>query len=129
MICAPRILERCDALARCSETPDKLTRVYLSSEMRVASALALDWMREAGMTVHTDVIGNVCGRYEGAKPGLPALLLGSHLDTVRDAGKYDGMLVFVHRSGCRMASSITGDWRLTPAAWKALAELDPAFRR
>ena len=43
MICAPRILERCDALARCSETPDKLTRVYLSSEMRVASELALGW--------------------------------------------------------------------------------------
>ena len=100
MICAPRILERCDALARCSETPDKLTRVYLSSEMRVASELALGWMREAGMTVHTDAIGNVCGRYEGATPGVPALLLGSHLDTVRDAGKYDGMLGVVSAIEC-----------------------------
>ena len=100
MISAPRILERCDALARCSETLDKLIRVYLSPEMREASALALGWMREAGMTVHTDAIGNVCGRYEGATPGVPALLLGSHLDTVRDAGKYDGMLGVVSAIEC-----------------------------
>lgn len=100
MISAPRILERCDALARCSEASDKLTRVYLSTEMRAASELVLGWMREAGMAVHIDAIGNVCGRYEGATPGLPALLMGSHLDTVRDAGKYDGMLGVVSAIEC-----------------------------
>ena len=97
---AQSILERCDALARCSEAQDKLTRVYLSTEMRAANELVQGWMREAGMAVHIDAIGNVCGRYQGATPGLPALLLGSHLDTVRDAGKYDGMLGVVSAIEC-----------------------------
>lgn len=49
-------------------------------------------MRDAGMQVWQDAVGNICGRYEGMEPNAPALLLGSHLDTVRNAGKYDGML-------------------------------------
>ncbi len=105
---AQRILDRCDALARCSESPDKLTRVYLSREMRAASELVLGWMREAGMAVHVDAIGNVCGRYEGTTPGLPALLLGSHLDTVRDAGQYDGMLGVVSAIECVASLSAAG---------------------
>ncbi len=48
------------------------------------------WMGEAGMTSRIDAAGNVVGRYEGDRPGLPALLIGSHIDTVRNAGKYDG---------------------------------------
>jgi acetylornithine deacetylase/succinyl-diaminopimelate desuccinylase-like protein len=44
------------------------------------------------MQVRQDAVGNICGRYEGTEPEAPALLLGSHLDTVRNAGKYDGML-------------------------------------
>lgn len=97
---APRILARCDELARCSEASDQLTRVYLSAEQRAASTLVTGWMREAGMTVSTDAVGNLIGRYEGNTPGLPALLLGSHLDTVRDAGKYDGMLGVVSAIDC-----------------------------
>ena len=89
---AARMLERCDALARCSEQSDALTRVFLSPEQRAANALALQWMRDAGMNARVDAIGNVVGRYEGEHAGLPCLMLGSHLDTVRDAGKYDGML-------------------------------------
>jgi allantoate deiminase len=97
---AARILEHCDALARCSEQPDGLTRVYLSPELRAASALVLQWMREAGMSAGLDAMGNVVGRYEGERPGLPCLMLGSHLDTVRDAGKYDGMLGVVTGIEC-----------------------------
>lgn len=85
-------MERCDALARHSELPGGLTRVYLSEEQRRASELVLGWMREAGMQARIDAVGNAVGRYEGERPGLPCLMLGSHLDTVRDAGKYDGML-------------------------------------
>lgn len=44
------------------------------------------------MQVWQDEVGNICGRYEAAEAGAPALLLGSHLDTVRNAGRYDGML-------------------------------------
>ncbi|MCQ6261378.1 allantoate amidohydrolase [Alcanivorax sp. MM125-6] len=89
---AERVMARCDELAAISETLDALTRVYLSPEHKRANALAGDWMRQAGMTVHQDSVGNIRGRYEGAAPEAPALLLGSHLDTVRDAGRYDGML-------------------------------------
>lgn len=89
---AQRIMERCDALAEISETPGQLTRVYLSPEHLRANQLVGEWMRAAGMTVWQDSVGNICGRYEGEKPGAPALLLGSHLDTVRNAGRYDGML-------------------------------------
>ena len=44
------------------------------------------------MAAAIDAVGNVVGRYEGERPGAPALLLGSHIDTVRDAGNYDGKL-------------------------------------
>jgi allantoate deiminase len=50
------------------------------------------WMREAGMDVRVDAIGNLIGHYAGATPDAKLLLLGSHLDTVRDAGKFDGPL-------------------------------------
>ncbi|KAB8310287.1 allantoate amidohydrolase [Erwinia endophytica] len=89
---AARVMARCDQLAEISETPGFLTRVYLSSEHLRANALVGEWMAAAGMTVWQDSVGNICGRYEGLKPGAPALLLGSHLDTVRNAGRFDGML-------------------------------------
>jgi allantoate deiminase len=100
MLDPSRILQRCDALARHSELPGGLTRVFLSPESRAAGELVLGWMREAGMQARLDAIGNVVGRYEGDRPGLPCLMLGSHLDTVRDAGKYDGMLGVVSAVEC-----------------------------
>ena len=89
---AARVLARCDALAAISESRDGLTRVYLSPEHLRANACVGEWMQAAGMRVWQDAVGNICGRYEGAEPGAQALLLGSHLDTVRNAGRYDGML-------------------------------------
>lgn len=100
MIDASRILQHIDQLARCSEQPDALTRVYLSEQARAANTLVEQWMREAGMTTRIDAIGNVIGRYEGERPGAPCLMLGSHLDTVRNAGKYDGMLGVVTPIEC-----------------------------
>jgi allantoate deiminase len=107
-ISAPRMLGRLDALARHSEQPDGLTRVYLSPEQRAATALVAEWMREAGMSARLDAIGNIVGRYEGERPGLPCLLLGSHLDTVRNAGKYDGMLGVVSAIECVRALNSSG---------------------
>ena len=98
MVSAARIMQRCDALARHSELGGGLTRVFLSRENRAANELVLGWMREAGMRAEVDPIGNVVGRYEG--DGKRALLLGSHLDTVRDAGRYDGMLGVVSAIEC-----------------------------
>ena len=95
-----QIVERIEELARISETPAHLTRIFLSKEHRAAAELILDWMRSAGMRAHLDAIGNVCGRYEGGQPGLPCLMLGSHYDTVRDAGKWDGPLGVITAISC-----------------------------
>jgi allantoate deiminase len=100
MLDPARIMERCDALARHSELPGGLTRVFLSPEARAATDKVLGWMREAGMQARLDAIGNAAGRYEGERPGLACLMLGSHLDTVRDAGRYDGMLGVVTAIEC-----------------------------
>lgn len=94
------IVERIEALAQISETPDTLTRIYLTPEHRAAADQLLAWMREAGMATHMDAVGNVVGRYEGERPGLPCLMLGSHYDTVRNAGKWDGPLGVVTAISC-----------------------------
>ena len=95
-----RIWERCDTLGRLSEDPGGLTRIFMSKEQRAVDDLTLGWMREAGMSARLDAIGNVVGRYEGEKEGAPCLMLGSHLDTVRNAGKYDGMLGVIAAIDC-----------------------------
>jgi allantoate deiminase len=94
------IVDRIDELARISETPEHLARIFLTAEHRVAADLLLSWMRKTGMSAHMDAIGNVCGRYEGERPGLPCLMLGSHYDTVRDAGKWDGPLGVITAIAC-----------------------------
>lgn len=77
-----------DELAAISAEPDRLVRLFLSPEHRRAADLVAQWMREAGLDVFEDAIGNVRGRI--GKP--PYLVLGSHIDTVIDAGRYDGPL-------------------------------------
>src|SRR3712207_18696 len=87
---ATTVMERCDLLANISEEPGLIVRPYGSQAMREANEIVSGWMRMAGMTARRDQIGNLIGRYEGT--GEKTLILGSHLDTVRDAGKYDGIL-------------------------------------
>jgi allantoate deiminase len=94
------IVGRINQLATISETPAHLTRIFLTKEHCAAADLILSWMREAGMHAHLDAIGNVCGRYEGEVTGLPCLMLGSHYDTVRDAGKWDGPLGLITAISC-----------------------------
>lgn len=105
---ARRIMERCDALARHSEHDGKLSRIFLSKEHRAAAEEVLGWMRAANMDAHMDAIGNVIGRYASVGPDAPCLLLGSHLDTVRDAGRYDGMLGVVTAIECVQAFAEAG---------------------
>jgi allantoate deiminase len=85
-----RIYSRIGELARISDDPDGLIRLYLSPAHRKAADLVAQWMREAGMSVRIDAVGNVVGRREGVPPDAPALLIGSHIDTVSDAGRFDG---------------------------------------
>jgi len=86
-----------DGWARFSEDDEKLTRVFLSPEHKDCAQAVMSAMRAAGMTARIDAIGNVVGRYEAAgfeEEGARAktLITGSHIDTVRDAGAYDGNL-------------------------------------
>ena len=91
---ADEILARCEILARESEQPDRLTRTFLSAPMRRVHEHVACWMAEAGMTVRLDPAANLIGRLpaEGGRDDAPTILIGSHLDTVPDAGKYDGIL-------------------------------------
>jgi allantoate deiminase len=89
---AVRLLERCDQLASHSEEPGRITRPYGTPSLAAARDDLADWMCVAGMTVSIDAIGTLRGRYEGTEPHAAALLLGSHFDSVRDAGRYDGTL-------------------------------------
>ena len=88
----PRLRERLEALAKISDEAGALTRLYLSPAHRRAADLIRQWMEEAGMTSFIDGAGTVVGRYDGETPESPTLLLGSHIDTVRDAGCFDGTL-------------------------------------
>ncbi len=89
---AKQLARRLDELGCVTDEPGKLTRTFLSPAMRRASALVDWWMRHAGLRTRVDAVGNLIGRREGPRPGAPTLVLGSHLDTVRDAGKFDGAL-------------------------------------
>ncbi len=93
------VMARCDDLTRHSSRPDALERVYLSPEHSAGNTAVQAWMRDAGLDTETDAAGNIWGRRAAdgtpqrpATRGEPALVLGSHLDTVPDAGRYDGML-------------------------------------
>jgi allantoate deiminase len=89
---ARQAMDRMDALARISEEPGRLTRSFGSAAMRQANDLVGSWMREAGMSTREDAVGNLIGHHPGTASDAKTLLLGSHLDTVRDAGKFDGPL-------------------------------------
>jgi allantoate deiminase len=94
------IVGRIEELGAISEDARHLARIFLTKEHRAAAELIMGWMRDAGMRAYLDAIGNVCGRYEGASPNLPCLMLGSHYDTVRDAGKWDGPLGVITAISC-----------------------------
>ncbi len=89
---ASEALERVDELARHTEEPGRLTRTYLSAPMKAVHQLLEFWMRDAGMRVRVDAVGNVIGRLESARPNAKTLILASHVDTVPNAGRFDGHL-------------------------------------
>lgn len=89
MSSADKVIECCRALAQFTEEPGRTTRTFLSPPMRDVHRILTMWMEQVGMRVSVDAAGNLRGmRGSGAKP----LLIGSHLDTVPDAGAFDGIL-------------------------------------
>jgi len=89
---ARRLMARLDELAAFTDDPPKLTRLCLSPSHRRAAEQFIAWAKQAGLSARIDPVGNVRARYEGRRPNAPALMIGSHIDTVRDAGRYDGAL-------------------------------------
>lgn len=89
-----RAVARCDFLGGkpYSDEEDLLFRSFLSPGYHCTVKQVAKWMAEAGMATRIDPAGNLIGRYEGSTADSPALLIGSHLDSVRDAGRYDGPL-------------------------------------
>jgi allantoate deiminase len=87
-----RLMARLDDFAQFTDEPGQLTRLYLSPSYRRACERLAEWMREAGLEPEIDPAGNVHARYEGRASRAPALMVGSHIDTVRNAGRYDGNL-------------------------------------
>src|ERR1043166_7658561 len=89
---AQQLVRRLDELARITDESGRITRTFLSSAMRRANALVGEWMQQAGLEIREDALGNLIGRLESSDRKAKTLLLGSHLDTVRDAGRFDGPL-------------------------------------
>ena len=87
-----RVLARCDELAAISEFNDGVLRQYLTPEHQRANQLVARYLAEAGLQSWKDSVGNQWGRLVCPNPDAPRLVLGSHLDTVPYAGKYDGIL-------------------------------------
>ncbi|UGQ47285.1 allantoate amidohydrolase [Massilia endophytica] len=88
----PQVMQWAETLAQWSDDEDGLTCAYMTDAHRKTASQLADWMREAGMDVHIDAVGNVVGRYVSPAPGAKMLITGSHYDTVRNGGKYDGRL-------------------------------------
>src|SRR5580704_11035618 len=89
---ANRIIARCRELAHCTEVAGETTRTFLAPSMHRVHTLLGGWMRAAGMEVRVDAAGNLRGLLRAADPAAPRLLIGSHLDTIPNAGAYDGIL-------------------------------------
>ena len=89
---AAKVIERCRELARISDVPDETTRLYLSSATRDAHTLLTWWLRQAGLEARTDDAGNLRAIRRSAKADAPTLVLFSHIDTVPNAGAFDGPL-------------------------------------
>lgn len=81
-----------DALAAISAEPDRLTRLYLTPEHKRAAELVAEWMRRAGMSVRMDAVAGIHGLLDNGANTPRRLIVGSHIDTVIDAGRYDGAL-------------------------------------
>ncbi|PTA68618.1 allantoate amidohydrolase [Deinococcus arcticus] len=105
---AQRALHACAELARLTETPGEITRTFLCPPSREVTAYLSAWAHDLGLSVRVDAAGNLRARREGPAPDSPTLYLGSHVDTVPNAGAYDGVL------GVTLAYAVAGALRRTP---------------
>ncbi len=119
---AAQVVARCRVLSKIGRVRGSLTRPYGSHAMAQANELVGMWMREAGLAVRLDVAGNLVGRLPGTDPDAGTLLLGSHLDTVRDAGAFDGPLGVI--AAIAAVARLQAEGRRLPFAIDVLAFAD-----
>ena len=89
---AEKVMQQCEELAAISSMPNGVCRTYLTPEHSACNHVVRRWIEQAGMESWQDQAGNICGRYSSANPQAKILVLGSHLDSIPNAGKYDGIL-------------------------------------
>ena len=94
------ILEQAEVLGAITEEPGRVTRTYLTAQHREAGDRIIGWMRGAGMDADYDALGNVVGRYAAADADAPFVITGSHMDSVVNAGKYDGVFGILTAIAC-----------------------------
>ena len=129
---ARRLMARLDEFARFTDEarPADAALSLQRASRRLRAYIA--WCARSGLTAKIDAAGNVCARYEGKRRGAPALMIGSHIDTVRDAGRYDGnlgalaALAVVEELARRASGSITRS-RSSPSATISTATSSRSF--
>jgi allantoate deiminase len=94
------LMQQADVLAGFSEDAPRVTRTYLSAQHKQAGDYLIGLMRRAGMTAGFDALGNIVGRYEAADPRARVVMTGSHQDSVRNAGRYDGLFGIISPIAC-----------------------------
>jgi hydantoinase/carbamoylase family amidase len=94
------LMRQADVLALFSEDTPRITRTYLSDQHKQAGEYLIGLMRRAGMDAGFDALGNIVGRYEAPDPQAPVVMTGSHQDSVRNAGKYDGLFGIITAIAC-----------------------------
>jgi allantoate deiminase len=90
--CASEVVARCQTLARFSEDTGSIRRTFLSPPMRECHREIAGWVAPLGAVSRVDAVGNLRMLYPAENPDAPCLMIGSHLDTVPNAGAYDGVL-------------------------------------
>ena len=86
------VIKRCEELAKVSDSPVGISRLYLSPSYRKGLDLVASWMQDSGMITRIDAVGNLWGKLSCGDENAPTLIIGSHLDTIPNAGKFDGVL-------------------------------------
>ena len=94
------LMRQADALGLFTDDPPRVTRTYLSPQHKQAGEYLIGLMRRAGMIASFDALGNIVGRYQAADPKAPVVMTGSHQDSVRNAGRYDGLFGILTAIAC-----------------------------
>ena len=86
------IVKTLNTIAQCSQPSSGVTRLPFTKEHKQANKIITQWMKDAGMQVHLDAAGTLIGTYKSSNKNAKTLILGSHQDSVINAGRFDGIM-------------------------------------